>query len=257
MNTVLFDPEELGASPGARLSADDRRARHILDVLGLGPGDSFRAGVVDGPAGSGRVVAVDADGGVTVGFESEPAGELGEMRPLHPVRLLLAHPRPIVLRRMLRDLSTLGVERIVVVRTALGEKSYLESRLWQGDIVRRLLIEGAEQAGSTMLPRVEKSRRLTDAIARVVEGRETAPRVVFDNAGSASGRAGVGGRTRPDGDAAARVIAVGSERGWTDEERNLLGDHGFETLRLGSRILRTETASHVAVAVTLRDLGRI
>ena len=174
---------------------------------------------------------------------------------------------------MLRDLSTLGIEQLVVVRTELGEKSYLESKLWQGDDVRRCLIEGAEQAGSTMLPRVQKAWRLPDAIEQVVEGREGAPRVVFDNedAAPARGAAGAGGRgprgrgasgaaaggaagTPVSGDP-GRIIAVGSERGWTDDERGILRDNGFESRRLGERILRTETAAIAAVTVTLRELG--
>ncbi|MFO7782561.1 MAG: RsmE family RNA methyltransferase, partial [Spirochaetia bacterium] len=304
MNIVLFDAEELTeATPGTpavaptpprpaaprdpsqpdvravRLPAADRRARHIIDVLRLGPGDSFRAGVVDGVACTGRVVSVEADGSVTVSLEragtteavaanpgsaaapgaasigaAAPANPGAAARPLHPVRLLLGHPRPIVLRRLLRDLSTLGIEQLVVVRTELGEKSYLESKLWQGDDVRRLLIEGAEQAGSTLLPRVEKAWRLADAIGQVVEGREGAPRVVFDNAVSGEGAAsrgfhppaaaGGGGASAARAAAGAgRVIAVGSERGWTDGERDLLRENGFETVLLGERILRTETAA--------------
>jgi 16S rRNA U1498 N3-methylase RsmE len=307
MNIVLFEAEELTdpppgspAPPGAsvprarqpaassravrlpagprsvRLPAADRRARHIIDVLRLGPGDQFRAGIVDGPAGQATLAGVDADESLRIdlaGIEAGATGKPGGARPrpsgpdsagasdptsLHPVRLLLGHPRPIVLRRMLRDLSTLGVECIVAVRTELGEKSYLKSNLWEGDTVRGLLIEGAEQAGSTMLPRVDKAWRLADAIARVVEGREGAPRVVFDNeaTGEAAAAGGPGGAGGPRAAAGpGRIIAVGSERGWTDDELHLLRDNGFEIARLGERILRTETAAIAAVVVTLRDLG--
>jgi 16S rRNA U1498 N3-methylase RsmE len=277
MNIVLFDPEELMTEPnGATLAAADRRARHILDVLRLGPGDSFRAGVVDGAGWTGRLVSVEADGGVRIELEPGAVAQTGGVdsglastgaaaRPLHPVRLLLGHPRPIVLRRLLRDLSTLGVEQLVVVRTELGEKSYLRSKLWQGDDVRRCLMEGAEQAGSTFLPRVEKAWLLADAIGQVVEGRETAPRVVFDNLvpGGPSGASGApedgaGDPEPPGADAdAGRIIAVGSERGWTDAERAVLADRGFRAAALGERVLRTETAAVAAVALTLRELERI
>ena len=289
MNIVLFEAEELtdptpgspappgGSSPrgrqpaassrAVRLPANDRRARHIIDVLRLGPGDSLRAGVVDGADCAGRLVSVEADGGLRIELDTandsgaavprspsagvaDPANPGVAARPLHPVRLLLGHPRPIVLRRLLRDLSTLGIEQLVVVRTELGEKSYLESKLWQGDDVRRLLVEGAEQAGSTLLPRVAKAWRLADAIGQIVEGLEGAPRVVFDNA--ATGEAAAGSPVFAD---PGRIIAVGSERGWTDGERSVLRDNGFQTARLGERILRTETAAIASVTVTLRELG--
>ena len=54
-----------------------------------------------------------------------------------------------------------------------------------------------------------------------------------------------------------RIIAVGSERGWTDAERAVLSDHGFRGAALGERILRTETAAVAAVVVTLRELGAV
>lgn len=253
MNIVLFDREELAAP----LPADDRRARHITGVLGLEPGDRLRAGIIDGPAGWATLAAVAPDGSVRLDFAA--AGNRGRAAagnaddpdpdvppPLQPVTLLLGHPRPIVLRRMLRDLSTLGVSRIVVVRTELGEKSYLRSNLWEGDTVRRLLIEGAEQAGATALPRVARAWRLADAIGEAAAGQETMPRVVYDTATPGAERAAAG---------PGRIIAVGSERGWTDREREMLAGHGFRTAALGGRILRTETAAVAAVTLTLSELG--
>jgi RsmE family RNA methyltransferase len=53
------------------------------------------------------------------------------------------------------------------------------------------------------------------------------------------------------------VLAVGSERGWTQRECELLGGSGFELASLGSRILKTETAVEAAVVLALAKLGRI
>jgi RsmE family RNA methyltransferase len=258
MNIVLFDPEELASSPPAvRLPPADRRARHITGVLGLAPGDRLRAGVVNGPALWATLEAVAADG--TLGIELDAPAADAPPAALHPVSLLLGHPRPIVLRRMLRDLSTLGVQRIVVARTELGEKSYLKSNLWAGETVRRLLIEGAEQAGATTLPEVETAWTLAAGIDAATAGRENAPRVVYDNAipeaaaGAAPESAAGYGASAAAG--RSRIIAVGSERGWTNAERAALAEHGFRTAALGVRILRTETAAISAVAVTLSELG--
>lgn len=244
MNIVLFDREELAAP----LPADDRRARHITGVLGLEPGDRVRAGIIGGPAGWATLAAVATDGSLQLDFAAAEESGRGAPPPLQPVTLLLGHPRPIVLRRMLRDLSTLGVSRIVVVHTELGEKSYLRSKLWDGDTVRRLLIEGAEQAGATALPRVTKAWRLADAIREAAAGQETVPRVVYD-----TGSAGAEGAAAGPG----RVIAVGSERGWTERERAVLAEQGFRTATLGARIIRTETAAVAAVTLTLSQLGSL
>jgi RsmE family RNA methyltransferase len=251
MNIVLFDSEEL-AGP---LPPDDRRARHILDILGVKPGGRFRAGIVDGPAGTATLEAVDSERRLHLGFEADTRDERGSGAPgLHPVRLLLGHPRPIVLRRMLRDLSTVGVEHIVVVRTELGEKSYLKSKLWQGNAVRQLLTEGAEQAGATQLPALERAWSLERAVETLARGREGAQRILFDNAAGAPGP----GAAAVSGGAAettARIIAVGSERGWTDAERETLARLGFRARMLGRRVLRTETAAVAAVSICLSEMG--
>jgi 16S rRNA (uracil1498-N3)-methyltransferase len=45
------------------------------------------------------------------------------------------------------------------------------------------------------------------------------------------------------------VLAVGPEGGWSPRDRGLLAQAGFEGLRLGPRVLRTETAGIAAIAV--------
>ena len=53
------------------------------------------------------------------------------------------------------------------------------------------------------------------------------------------------------------VLAIGSERGWTDAELDLLAARGFSFASLGDRILKTETACVVAVAMALGKLGYV
>lgn len=278
MNIVLLEPEELSGGGAIRLPAGDRRARHICSVLRLSVGQDLKVGLVNGPAGRGRVRRISAGGDVELdlalpgaGGDFGGPGEQGT-DSLQPVRLLLAHPRPIVLRRLLRDLSTLGVERIVVCHSALGEKSYFASSMWDGDTVRRLLIEGAEQAGVTAIPAVERRWRPKDGIEGVIEGRAEAARLLFDPDGepdgeeprearSEKGRAAapdaVSASTAPRRDTGGLIVAVGAERGWTEEERRVFVRSGFRSRSLGGRILRTETAAVAAVVLALRELGRV
>jgi RsmE family RNA methyltransferase len=51
------------------------------------------------------------------------------------------------------------------------------------------------------------------------------------------------------------LAAIGSERGWTDRERDLLERAGFTLCSMGSRILRTETAATVASSIILDAMG--
>ena len=49
--------------------------------------------------------------------------------------------------------------------------------------------------------------------------------------------------------------AIGSERGWTDRERDLFAENGFASCSMGCRVLRTETAATVAMSLILQSLG--
>jgi 16S rRNA (uracil1498-N3)-methyltransferase len=53
------------------------------------------------------------------------------------------------------------------------------------------------------------------------------------------------------------VLAIGPEGGWSPRDRELLQAAGFEGMRLGPRILRTETAGIAAIAVLQSRLGDV
>lgn len=240
MNILLLRPDE------TILSAGDRRFLHIRDVLRLGVGDRLRAGIVNGPSGYAVIEEMDRRHArirfnPESGEEVEPGGGLHDRspadRPLRGVTLLLGHPRPIVLGRLLRDLCTVGLERLIVVPTRLGEKSYLGATIWRD--LSPYLVDGAAQAGVTRLTTVEREATLAAGIRSL--GTGCASRFVLDTGAGGSLERALGG---PGGGPVA--LAVGSERGWTESEVGALTDAGFTAVSLGPRILRTETAAVVA-----------
>lgn len=235
MNIVLFEQDEL-ARP---LPLDDRRARHVLQVLRRQPGDCFDAGVIDGPLGKARLVAVQA-GALHLAFEwtAEPP-------PLEPLTLLVGLPRPQAARRILQEATALGVAHIYLPRTDRGEASYAASTLWSSGEWRRHLVLGAEQAFSTRLPRVEWGRLLPEVLAGLDQGDL---RLALDNyeAGCSLGSLTISGPA---------TLAVGPERGWSGAERDLLRRCGFQLVHLGRRVLRVETACIAAVALVRAGQG--
>ncbi len=256
MNRILFTAEEIGSS----LPIRDQRAQHMLRILKVRPGDSVEIGVIEGAVGRATVTGI-GETDVTLDFVlSEESGP-----PLLPLTCLLGHPRPIVLKRILRDLTAVGVGEIVICGTELGERSYLKSALWHNDAYRRFLIEGASQSGATALPQVRVTRSVAHALQSVdCEGPAFGTRLFFDEAAGAAGGAGSGAdgdlpaaadTTKPDADLAfprhvvpPLIYAIGSERGWTPRERTLFLQAGWRTVGLGPRVLRVETAA-VAAAV--------
>jgi len=237
VNLLILEPGERSLSPA------DSRARHILRVLKLVPGDTVRAGELGARLGTAMLTATEG-GRVDLAFTA-----IDDPPPRANVELLLGHPRPIVLRRMLRDLSAIGPARIAVTVTDLGEKSYYRSNLW--DDTATPLREGAAQGGSTLVPEVTRHWSLSQALNTVgaPAGRRLAlhaqssgvPHLLTVLAALAPGA------PVPERSQSALALAVGSERGWSERELGLLAEHGFAWATLGQRILRTETAAAAAV----------
>jgi RsmE family RNA methyltransferase len=161
-------------------------------------------------------------------------------------------PRPIQLKRLLRDLSSLGFAGIDLMGTELGEKSYRETKLISGGGARAALIEGAVQARDTVLPELRVYPDLAAWLEErpwVQDSRLSPLLIAADH-------------LRPEGSMAhlsplrrAMVLAVGSERGWSDRERDMLEGAGFLRLSLGKRVLRTETACVAAAILAMEKIG--
>lgn len=238
MNLVLFSEAECDRP----LPAGDPRARHICEVLGRQPGESFDCGRINGPRGRARVEAL-GDDAIRLSFTWEP-----ELPPaLAPITLLVGLPRPQTARKILAEATTLGIARLVFFQSERGERSYAESTLWTSGEVERLLIAGAGQAFCTRLPAVEHASALEPALARC--GHTHPTRLALDNyeATTALGDAALSG--------APAALAVGSERGWSAAERETLRRSGYILAHLGARVLRTETACSAGLAVLKTRLG--
>lgn len=238
MNLILFEPTET-ASP---LSRRDPRAAHLLEVLRRRVGDTFDAGLVNGPRGKGTLAAFD-DEALTLSFAWDPTPP-----PLpDPITVILGLPRPQTARAILRDATALGVAALHFVTTEKGEPNYAQSTLWTSGEWRRHLIDGAQQAFDTRIPTVTYGQPLAVSLASL---EKNFTRLALDNYESPTPLS----QCHVIGDIPL-VLALGSERGWSAEERKLLRASGFAFAHLGSRVLRVETATVAALAVVRGKLG--
>ncbi|GHV73031.1 ribosomal RNA small subunit methyltransferase E [Spirochaetia bacterium] len=240
MNLILFEPQELGQP----LPLRDDRAIHLLKVLHKKPGDSFDAGVLGGKLGTGTIESIGVDGTLAYVLDL-PAEPL----PRLPIRLAVGFPRPIQIRRLLRDLSNLGLCAVDLMGTDLGEKSYRDTKLLTDGGARAALIEGAVQARDTTLPALATYPSLDTWL----EKAPGAPALLIapDNVRPAGAMANLPPHKRPT------VLAIGPERGWSDRERDLLEGAGFVRLSMGKRALRTETACVAAAILAMEKFGEL
>lgn len=157
MNIVLFSPEEIHHP----LNRNDTRAAHILDILHKQPGDTFDAGILNGTAGTARITGITGTG---IKFVYTPKTDGS---PLYPLRMIIGFPRPIQLKRLLRDIASLGAGEVHLTGTELGEKSYLQSSMAEYGNAYRMLTDGSIQAKSTHVPELFLHRNLSACLEAI------------------------------------------------------------------------------------------
>lgn len=243
MNLLVLEQEEIDRRH--RVQLDGARARHLREVLKVERGSEIRVGVVDGPIGAGTVVEID-DTTVTLLCRVE-----GEAPTPAAVDLLLAVPRPKVLRRLWPQLAALGVGRIILTNAERVERPYFDTHLLLERHWRPLLIEGLQQARDTRLPRVSVHRRFRVLVEDELDGLSDASlRLVADPACETSIPAALGS---PPLDARV-LLAVGPEGGWNSFELELLRSRGLVPVGLGPRTLRSDTACIALLAIVHEHL---
>lgn len=232
MNIILVAEHEIVQK---RILLTDRRAEHIVKILGSQPGDEVRIGIINGKMGKARIV----DSKRKFPFAVELEGECASSPPAkNPVDLLLALPRPIMLRRILSQIASLGVERLHVVNAARVEKSFWDAALLDRCEYEEHLLHGLEQAVDTVLPEVFLHRRFKP----FMEDYFPAISWQYSNLLYAhpAGGSRLGELLGP-GDGRS-LVAIGPEGGWVDYETGRLEEYGFAGFSLGPRILKVDTA---------------
>ncbi len=233
MNLVLLEPEELREDGTAHLAG--RRAAHAALVLRAAAGDRIRVGVIGGRSGEALVERIgDSEVVLRPTLDRDPP-------PPAPVSLLLALPRPKILRRVLQAVASMGVKRLVLLGSWRVEKSYWGSPALEPDAIRAELVLGLEQGRDTVLPEVRVRPRFKPFVEdELAEAFPEATRLLADPSGAAPL-----GALAPAGPGAA--LAVGPEGGFTAYEAAALRERGYAPFSLGDRILRVDTAVSFAV----------
>jgi RsmE family RNA methyltransferase len=226
MNLILLFPDDMVTDVRARITG--RRLRHVLDVHRAGVGDDLVVGLLGGRIGRGRVTRLDeAVLDMDVRFDREPPAKL-------PLTVILALPRPKVLRRVLHSLSVMGVGRIVLVNAARVEKSYWQTPFLAADAIERQLVLGLEQSRDTVLPDVLLRQRFRPFVEDELPGMVRGSLALVAHPGASS--------SCPRNVRGPAALAVGPEGGFVPFEIETLASRGFTPVSLGERVLNVETA---------------
>lgn len=231
---------------GMELPLPEDATAHLSRVLRLSVGDECVVFNGDGRDYTARIVAQDKRGlRIAIG-ESHPVDNESPLR----IILLQGIARGEKMDLILQKATELGVGAIVPLWSQRSEVKLdgarAEKRLahWRG-----VVTSACEQCGRARVPEVAAPVSLAAAVKSLSGG---VLRLILDPEGDLrlatvadevdSARGGV-------------VLAVGPEGGWSPVDREQLIGAGFRGLRLGPRILRTETAGLAAIAALQSHLG--
>lgn len=228
MNLILLFPEDFVSGTPDRVLLRGRRLLHVTQVQRASIGDELRVGILGGRIGRGRISALDSDTlEMEVRLDREPPAPL-------PATLVLALPRPLMLKRVLHTATAMGVKRIALIGARRVERSFWSSRALQDDSIREQLILGLEQARDTVLPEVRLSTRFKRFVLDELPEWSTGTLALVAHPGAAIECPRQVGRPI--------TLAVGPEGGFSDFEIETFEEQGFEAVHLGERILRVEAA---------------
>lgn len=232
MNMILLEPADFISEDVVHLS--DRRLEHIRNIHRARVGTELRVGLLHGNMGVGLITKLDAQSvEIKVVLNQSPPQEV-------PITLLLALPRPKMLKRVLQSVTTLGVKQIYLINSHRVEKSFWSSPLLQSEELQKQLFLGLEQAQDTCLPQVHLRKLfkpfVEDELPLLIKGSQA---LVAHP---------LGDRENLFVSGQATTLAVGPEGGFIPYEVDKLIQCGFSSFSLGERILRVETAVPVLLS---------
>ncbi len=225
MNLLLLNSDDFVSEHQVRLTG--RRFQHIRDVHRATVGDRLRVGVMDGLMGEGIITDADDD------FLAMQITLTEVPPPALPLTVLLALPRPKMLKRSLQQLASLGVKTIVLMNSYRVEKSFWQSPWLRSEVIEEQCMLGLEQARDTVMPTVLLEKRFKPFV------EDRLPAMVVNKTALVAHPAGT--TPCPHHLNIPAVIAIGPEGGFIPYEVEKLEEVGFQAIHLGSRILRVET----------------
>ncbi len=224
----------LSLAAGRSVALPDDVARHAVGVLRLRAGESVTLFNGDGREYAGVLEIRGRGAAVRLHSRLEPdresslritlaqgisSGERMDLTLQKSVELGVAAIQPLVMRR-------------TIVRLA-GEKLERRRGHWQG-----VAISACEQCGRNVVPEVGAIREFPDWLK---DRQDTGLALLLDPEATH----GLGDLSTPDGPV---TILAGPEGGFDPFERDAALRAGFVAVRLGPRILRTETAALATLA---------
>ncbi len=205
-----------------------RRFEHIKNILKPKVGDFLSVGKFNNLVGQGKVINLEKESiDLEVKLNQKPPAGLD-------IIVVMALPRPPMLKRSLQCLSSLGIKKIIILNCHRVEKSLWQSSALKKESIHEDLILGLEQSKDTILPEVVLEPKfkpfVQDQLPKIIRNRKS----FVAHPGSK--------KILPKVGKTPSLLVIGPEGGLVDFEIDLLKNAGLIPVHLGTRILRFENA---------------
>ncbi|MGK0442689.1 MAG: RsmE family RNA methyltransferase [Pseudohongiellaceae bacterium] len=232
MNIILFSANEL--SENQRLVLSDKRFQHIRNIHRSKTGDSVRLGKINGDMGTGTILTIDEQ-------QVEIDVTLSHSAPEKlPLKIVLALPRPKMIRRIFRTAAELGVSELIIINSYKVEKSFWQSPALNEDNIYDYLLDGLQQAKDTVMPKISFHKRFKPFAEDILPDLSSNTKKLLAHPGI--------GELCPLAINEPITLAIGPEGGFIPYEVEKFLAAGFEGIHLGPRILKVENALTVLTA---------
>jgi len=234
MNRILIQKDEL--DDDNMVVINDYRATHIINVLNPRIGEKLKIGILNGDSGIGTVSAI------SIG-EVSLHGEFTDQKMQPPgTSLLLALPRPKVLKRLIPQIVALGVEELILTNAEKVEKNYFATHWLKEKNYKNLIINGLEQSGDTMVPKIRIVKKLKPFIEDELPTHFKSHNCIIAHPYTENRLSDVCTQGK-------KLLAIGPEGGWSNFETDMFQHAGFKPFTIGQRILRSDTAVIATLSV--------
>lgn len=162
--------------------------------------------------------------------------------------LIVAVPRPQTVKKVLHIAACTGIESVDFIPSFSVQKSYLQSKSLNAEMIEREIFLGLQQANDSIAPavRVHKSFNIfmEDFLPNKLPSNDSTIKVCAHTEAVFSKKISdfTEDAFRLESGQENILLAIGPEAGWTDREAQCFKGAGFSLHSLGERIYRVETA---------------
>ena len=255
MDRFFVEPEHLNLDDKT-LYIDGEDVKHISKVLRYGQGDEIEVCDSNGHEYICRIESIDK---TRIDLSIVDEVDINRESRIR-VSLYQGVPKSTKMDIILQKLTEAGVDEIVLVNTKRsvvnikGDKADRKFDRWE-----RIIYEAAKQCKRGLIPKLRGILSFKEALEDMGKNDiNICPYEVEKSLGIKEAlQTGQVKKILENKDEVRVGIFIGPEGGFAEEENEMVKAAGIASVTMGPRIFRTETASIVATAITLYELGDI